>query len=156
MSQPSDQIELDQATTGFQTAEDPRPKIEEPPPVRLLSVDDCYLWSPAGLEPQLDQFYAGLLRFQREETPASDGDHELVYRTENFRLRIEVLERPINRDDFRPLGVIVPSLADLGQRLADAKIEYEHQRGLLAGQENFLLTDPAGNPVIVGEFHVMI
>jgi hypothetical protein len=156
MSERADQIELDQATAGFQTAEDPRPKIDEPPPVRLLSVDDCYLWSPAGLEPQLDQFYAGLLRFQREETPPDEGSHELVYRAENFRLRIEILERPLNRDDFRPLGVIVPSLADLGQRLADAKIEYEHQRGLLAGQENFLLNDPAGNPVIVGEFRVMI
>ncbi|MGD0770768.1 MAG: hypothetical protein ABSB42_21510 [Tepidisphaeraceae bacterium] len=158
------QIELDPASTAeggalsaaFEAGEDRRPKLEEPPPVRLVSVEDCQLWVPAGLERQLDEFYAGLLNFERQDLERDEGGHELIYRAENFRLRIEVLERPLPREDFRPLGVVVPSLNDLARRLAEAKIEYERQRGLVPGQDNLLLYDPAGNSVMIGEYRLAI
>jgi hypothetical protein len=138
-------------SAAVDAAEDRRPKLEEPPPVRLVSIDDCQLWVPAGLERQLDEFYAGLLNFERQGPERDEGRYELIYRAENFRLRIEVLERPLPREDFRPLAVVVPSLNDLAQRLAEARIEYERQRGLVPGQDNLLLNDPAGNSVMIGE-----
>ncbi len=109
MPSPSEQIELDPPRTRSKMGEDRRPKIEEPPPVRLISDRRLHLWSPAGLERQLDEFYVGLLRFEREETPPDEGTHEFVYRAENFRVRIQVLERPVHRDDFRPLTLVVDS-----------------------------------------------
>jgi hypothetical protein len=150
------QIELDPASIAFEAGEDRRPKIEQPPPVRLVSIEDCQLWVPAGLERQLDDFYIGLLNFERQDPERDEGGHELIYRAENFRLRIEVLERPLPREDFRPLAVAVPSLSDLARRLAEAEIEYERQRGLVPGLDNLLLYDPAGNSVIIGEYGVAI
>jgi len=150
------QIELDPASATVEADQDRRRKIEEPPPVRLVSIEDCQLWVPAGLERQLDEFYAGLLNFERQESERDEDGHELIYRAENFRLRIEVLERPLPREDFRPLAVAVPSLSDLAQRLAEARIEYERQRGLVPGLDNLLLYDPAGNSVIIGEYGVTI
>jgi hypothetical protein len=152
----SEQIELDLPSDSFEVGEDRRPKIEEPPPVRLISIDDCVLWAPAGLERQLDEFYVGLLKFEREENPEEDGAHELVYRAENFRVRIQVLERPIPREDYRPLTLVVNSVNDLARRLTEAKIEYQRQRGLIPGLDSLLLNDPAGNPVSVGEYRAAI
>ncbi len=74
------------------------------------------LWAPAGLERQLDEFYVGLLKFEREEIPGDDAS-ELVYRAENFRVRIQVLERPVPREDFRPLTLVVDSVNDLGSAI---------------------------------------
>jgi hypothetical protein len=150
------QIELDPASTAFEADQDRRPRIEEPPPVRLVSIEDCQLWVPAGLERQLDEFYAGLLNFEREDPERDEVGHELIYRAENFRLRIEVLERPLPREDFRPLAVAVPSLNDLARRLAEASVEYERQRGLLPGLDNLILYDPAGNSVTIGEYGITI
>lgn len=141
-----DQIELDR-----------RPKIEEPPPVRIVAIDDCVLWAAAGLERQLDGFYVELLKFERDETPGDEADaHELIYRAENFRVRIQVLERPIPREDLRPLTLVVDSVNDLARRLAELDIGHQRQRGLVPGQDNLLFTDPAGNPVSVGEFRIAI
>jgi hypothetical protein len=155
MSHRSDQIELDRASATV-VAEDRRRKIEEPPPVRLVAVDDCFLWATAGLERQLDAFYEGILNFERLESEGGDGPHELIYRAENFNLRIEVVERPVAREDFRPLTLVVASLNDLAAKLAEAEIEYIRERGLMPGQDNLLLSDPAGNPVAVGEYRVAI
>ena len=69
MTDRSEQIELDPVQNEIDLEEDRRPKIEEPPPVRLISIDDCVLWAAAGLERQLDEFYVGLLKFEREESP---------------------------------------------------------------------------------------
>jgi hypothetical protein len=150
------QIALDPAADVFEADEDRRPRLEEPPPVRLLSVEDCQRWVPAGLERQLDEFYAGLLNFERQDPDPDETGHALIYRAENFRLRIEVLERPLPCEDFRPLALVVPSLNDLARRLAEAGIEYERQRGLIPGLDNLLLNDPAGNFVIIGEYRVAI
>jgi len=152
----SEPIELDQPAESFETEEDRRRKIEEPPPVRLVSIDDCFLWAPAGLEKQLDEFYVDLLKFEREETPADAAVHELVYRAENFRVRIEVVERPLAREDFRPLTLVVELINDLAHRLTEANVDYHRQRGLVPGQDDIFLNDPAGNPVLVGEYRVAI
>jgi hypothetical protein len=149
----ADQIELDEPSATVD-ADDRRRKIENPPPVRIIAIDDCYIWAPAGLEPQLDRFYEGLLYFERLESDPGDGPHELMYRAENFRLLIEIVERPLSREDYRPLMVAVPSLNDLAASLTDAEIEHVREKGLTPGHDTLLITDPAGNPVAVGEYRV--
>lgn len=156
MHEPFEQIELDPEPEEIEVGEDRRPKIEQPPPVRIMAIGDCMLWAPAGLERQLDEFYVGILKFEREEITAGEVGHELVYRAENFRVRIQILERPAMREDFRPLTLVVESLNELVARLAEAETGYQRERGLVPGHDNLLLTDPAGNPVAIGEFRVAI
>jgi len=152
----SEQIELDAPSDTFAAEDDRRHKIPEPPPIRIVAIDDCVLWTPAGLERQLDEFYVTLLKFEREAITGDEGLHELVYRAENFRVRIQVVERPVSREDFRPLTLVVESVNDLARRLTELEIEFQRQRGLVPGLDSLLLSDPAGNPVSVGEYRVAI
>jgi len=133
--QSRDPIELEASV------EDVRPRVDPPPPVSLVAVGDCHLPCLAGQWQALDAFYLGILRFER------DADDGLVYRAENFRLRFEILEMPPEHEDYRPLRVVVPSLAELIQTLFELEIEFTHQRGLTPGSETVLVRDPAGNLV---------
>jgi hypothetical protein len=108
--------------------------------VRLATVDDARLPAAAGLERQLDAFYVGVLGFAR--VPRDDA---IAYRAENFILHFTVIEPPLRRDDMRPLGMEVPSLAELELKLVAAEVEHTRQRGLLPGEESIVLLDPAGN-----------
>ncbi|HSU65957.1 MAG TPA: hypothetical protein VLJ39_03745 [Tepidisphaeraceae bacterium] len=140
-------MELESPTSPFTPKFDPRPRVPEPPPVRLATIADAHLPAAAGSEPQLDAFYVGLFSFERE--PSSEFP---VYRSETFRLLFDILEPPIRRDDLRPLRIEVPSLRTTEQKLLDAEIEYTRQRGLLAGQESLALLDPAGNWLEIAEW----
>jgi hypothetical protein len=149
MSEPSEKIRLEAALKALEKVDDKRPKIEEPPPVRLVAVEDCQVWAAAGLERELDEFYVGLLNFERES-----AENEIVYRAENLRVRVAVLECPLPREDYRPLALAVESLGNLVGRLNDAKIEFVHHYGLAPGQDNLLVSDPAGNPVEISESRI--
>jgi hypothetical protein len=139
-------MELESVQTPFSLDPDRRARIPEPPPVRLLTVDDARLPAAAGAEIPLDEFYGKLLGFERQP-----GSEFPVYRAENFRLRFDVVEPPISRDDFRPLRIEVPSLELTEQKLIDADIQYARQRGLTPGQETLALLDPAGNWVEIAD-----
>src|SRR5437764_639505 len=108
--------------------------MPEPPPVRLVAIDDVHVPAAAGLEIQLDEFYVKLLRFEREG--ADRGD--VIYKGESFRLYFDTLEPPFQRDDFRPIGIDVPALAVIEQQLIEREIEYERQKGLTIGQQTLL------------------
>jgi catechol 2,3-dioxygenase-like lactoylglutathione lyase family enzyme len=139
-------MELDSVETSFVPQADRRARIPEPPPVRLVTVDDAHLSAPAGAEVQLNDFYVNVLQFERQ------ADCEFpVYRAENFRLVFDVLEPPISRDDFRPIRIEVPSLQTTEQKLIDAGANYTRQRGLMPGDESLVLLDPAGNWVEITE-----
>jgi hypothetical protein len=116
-------------------------------PVKLVTVDHATLPAPAGAEVALDAFYVGLLRFVRE--PADP--HSIVYHAENFDLRFDVIEPPVDRADLRPLGIEVPSLAAAERELIGREIEYARHRGLIVGQDALVLLDPAGNWVQLTE-----
>lgn len=133
-------MELDSVQAPFVPQPDRRARIPEPPPVRLLTIEDAHLPAAAGAEVNLDAFYVGLLAFERQ--PDSEFP---VYRAENYRLLFDVLEPPISRDDFRPLRIEVASLAATEQKLIESDLQYTSQRGLLAGQQSLVLLDPAGN-----------
>ena len=133
-------MELEPATRTFKPAIDRRPRVPEPLPVRLATIDDARLPSAAGLERQLDAFYVGVLGFARKSE-----NEPIAYRADNFTLYFEVIEPPVRRDDLRPLGLEVPSLADLSLKLVEAEVEHARQRGLLPGDESIVLLDPAGN-----------
>jgi hypothetical protein len=136
-----DRIELEESS-GLVPVADVRPRMDEPPPVRLVCIDDVRLVTLPGRDAELDRFYVGLLEFVRE---SQDGGP--VYRAENFRLRFDTIhgQRPIERDGVRPIGVEVRSLRDAELKLAEARIDYLRQRGLLPGQMSLLVQDPSGN-----------
>lgn len=123
----------------FRVDADRRPRLEDPLQVKLVAVNDVWLTMPAGLETRMDAFYVRLLGFQR------DPEEGVVYRTDNFRLRMQVVERPDTREHYRHLGVEVLNLAELEHRLIDAEVEYTKMKGLLPGSESLVLQDPAGN-----------
>jgi hypothetical protein len=144
-------MELEPVDNPPELTADKRPKLYEPLPVRLVAIEDCRLTAPAGLERDLDDFYVGLLGFERDlDLPG------LVYRAENCRLRFDVTERPQPRQDCRALGIAVDSMPLILQRLEDLKIEYIRQRGITPGMDSLLFPDPAGNPVEVLELRIAI
>lgn len=139
-------MEVEEAKNTFAPPCDRRPRLVEPPPVRLVAIDDVRLPAPAGVEVQLDSFYQAMLRFERD----AESDFP-IYRAENFRLHFEVHEPPIQHPDMRPLGIVVSSLAALEEKLIGAELEYVRQRGLAPGQETIALLDPAGNWIEITE-----
>lgn len=145
--QPDTPIELITPTGPFRAAIDRRRRMPEPLPVRLITIENATLPARAGLEVQLDEFYVGLLGFERALPPES-----LIYHAENFDLMFDVLEPPVERDTLRALGIEVPSLAQIEQKLIDREIPYTRQKALQPGAESLLLLDPAGNWLELTEF----
>jgi len=141
----NDPIDLEEAT-GIEPAPDRRPRMDEPPPVRLVAIEDVHLPAIAGLEVELDHFYVGLLEFAR------DPDlKQIVYHAENFAIRFDVRELLPQRREYRPLAIEVRSLLVAEHKLIDAKLEYVRQRTLTPGEESLWLLDPAGNWVEIVE-----
>jgi hypothetical protein len=133
-------IELAEIGAGLAPIADLRPRMPEPLPVRLMVVEDVHFQVVAGLERELDRLYVGLLRFERE-----CEYEQLVYRADNARIIFNVIEVPSPRASLRPLGIEVPSLAEMETKLFEAQIECTRQRGLTPGMDVLLLLDPAGN-----------
>lgn len=133
-------------STNFTPSIDQRPRMANPLPVRLICVEDVTIEAAAGQEQSLDEFYVGLLEFERE-SPADPP----VYRADNARLRVDVKGGPVHREDYRPVGIIVQSLLAIEHKLIDRQIEYTRQKTTQAGQESLVLTDPAGNWVQITE-----
>jgi hypothetical protein len=136
-----DQIDLE-PSSGLVPVADVRPRMDEAPPVRLISVEDVRLVTLPAKTVDLDLFYVGLLQFLRESMNGS-----IIYRAENFRLRFEVVanQKPIERGSVRPVGIEVRSLREAELKLVDAEIDYLRQRGLTIGHYSLLCQDPAGN-----------
>jgi hypothetical protein len=140
-------IELIAPTSTFQSKADRRTRMAEPLPVKLITIDHATLPSPAGLETQLDEFYVNLLGFERAAPPEM-----IIYHAENFDLQFDVLEPPVQRETLRALGIEVPSLAEMEQKLIDREIPYTRQKSIQPGMESLLLLDPAGNWIELTEF----
>jgi hypothetical protein len=140
--------------------------MPEPPPVRLVAVDDVRLPASSGVESDLDSFYVMLLGFEREDVevkrptpriaapatprvrqtePSLETPPGPVYRAENFRLRFQTVEPPVVHPSLRPQGIEVRSISETEAKLTEAEIEYSRERALVPGQESLLLQDPAGN-----------
>lgn len=121
--------------------------MPEPPVVRVEAIEDVVLPAIAGLEREMDGFYVDLLAFERQP---STGALEIVYKAENVLVRCEVIERPPDRADLRPMLVQIPHFVDFIRQLNERELEYEWQRGLAAGTDRVLLRDPSGNWISVG------
>lgn len=132
-------MELEQPTESI-LPPDRLPHMPEPPAVRLLAIADVKLAAVAGIEKQLDAFYVGLLKFERDETETE----RIVYKAERWRLVFAVVETPPPHDDYRPVMVQIPHFTDFIQALADRQIEFEWQKGVSPGIETAFLRDPAG------------
>jgi hypothetical protein len=147
---PDDPLQLEDATARAQRPPD-APRMPEPPPVKLIAVEDIRLPCIAGAEVDMDTLYLGVLSFEKESPPHAEGVPELLYRAENFRLIFSIHEGLIQRHDYRPLQVEVPSLREAEHRLIDREIEYSRQRGLTPGSELLVLVDPSGNYLEIAE-----
>jgi hypothetical protein len=133
-------LELEPAPRPFRPRPDNRRRMDEPLPVKLVTIEDARLLTAAGLERDLDAFYVDLLRFER-----TGPDELIIYRSETHDLIFIVEEPPVRRDTLRALGIEIPSLAELEMQLIERQIPYTRQRGLLPGHDALLLADPAGN-----------
>ncbi|HEX8322859.1 MAG TPA: hypothetical protein VF595_02995 [Tepidisphaeraceae bacterium] len=133
-------MELEEPTEKFVLPDDKRPPAYEPPPVKLLAISDVRLTAPAGLEKQLDAFYVGMLKFERD---TDDQDH-IAYRAERWRLVFDVVEVPPPRDDYRPVMVQIPHFPDFIHALNEQQTPFEWQKGVAPGVETAFLQDPAG------------
>lgn len=140
-------IELSPTSAEFKPQPDPRPRMEQPLPVRLIAVADMRLLTPSDLEPMLDRLYVDLLGFVRN--PASGV---LAYDADNFCLIFDPVENlPVQRTGLRAVGIEVESLGQTERRLVEAEIEYERRRGMTPGAEALCLYDPAGNALEIVE-----
>lgn len=131
---------------------DPRPRLPEPLPVRLVAVENVRLLAPRGAEEKLALFYAGLLQFEPLADPPAG---ELAFRADNFFLHFRLVDPPLFHETLRPQGIEVPDLAELEKKFIDAELEYTRQRGITPGRETLVLLDPAGNWVEIGEIRLI-
>jgi hypothetical protein len=147
MSLPMDRIELEEST-GLQPAADTRPRMDQPPPVRLVAVEDVHRPMLPGLIAAMDRFYCQFWEFAPDA-----GNLPGIYRAENVRLIFTVVtdQKPIERETVRPQGIVVRSLRDAERKLAEAEIECIRQRGLTPGEQSLLCQDPAGNWIEIFE-----
>jgi hypothetical protein len=144
-----EKMELEPSANVTLPRADRRPLIPEPIPVRLVTVDDAELIALAGLEHELDDFYIGLLRFER------DASGELAYQAENFRIKFAISETLPERDNLRPLLIEVPRLSEIEHQLVEAEIDYTRQPGLMPGETRLLVQDPAGNWIELTEYRTL-
>jgi hypothetical protein len=133
-------IELE-PSTGTPLRADVRPSMPEPPPVRVVAVNDVRLPAAIGREKELDAFYVGVLSFVAGRSDSG----ALAFAAENVDLVFDVAEPPVNYENLAPTMLEVPSLRNLRARLLDNEIAYETMHGLMPGTEHILVRDPAGN-----------
>jgi hypothetical protein len=145
-------MELEPARGHFKPDKDDRPHMPQPPVVRLQVIEDMHLQTPAGLERDLDAFYVGLLRFERDV----DDLERIAYRAERFRVVFEVVERMPEREDYRPVVCDLPDFAELLKGVEVRQIQFEWQQSIAPGMDRVLMRDPAGNFVSVGPIRVIL
>ena len=144
-----------EATAGADQGDaDPRPRLPEPLPVRLVAVENVRMAAPRGSEEKLDAFYVGFLGFDRYAGPEA-GQGELVFRADNFLLRFRFFDPPLVHDSLRPQGIEVLDLLELEKKFIAAELEYTRTRGTTPGRETLLLLDPAGNWVEIGQIRLV-
>ncbi|MEM7809300.1 MAG: hypothetical protein AAF561_14415 [Planctomycetota bacterium] len=123
--------------------DDRRPRLPEPPPIRIEAVADVHLPMSAGLEVELDDFYTRLLPMVRRE-----GEFP-AYDAEDFGIVFDVVETRPDRDELRPVLLRVRGFDVFFTMLQEQQIEFQHLRGVGPGDDAVLLRDPAGNWVQV-------
>lgn len=124
---------------------DPRPKVPEPPPVRLVAIADVRLQARPGSGAELDRLYVEVLGFERIDAP----DAAPIYQAENADLIFEPLGEHRPRSHLRMIAVEVPSLSEVERRLLERGIEFQWQKSLQPGLDSLLVLDAGGNWVEV-------
>ncbi len=140
-----DAIELEASSARVRPSDDRRPRMPEPLPVRLVSIADVMALAPEGVEAAMDRLYVAILGFER--APELEYPGCQIYRAENFMLRIERREAPVERKGYTPVRIEVRSLAAEEAKLIEAEIPFDRQKGLTPGEESLFLHDPGGNVV---------
>lgn len=141
-----EQLPLEEVAAPQPMAADRRPLMPEPPAVRLLVVADVHRPTAPDAEARLDRFYTELLPLVREP-----GDVPR-YRAERFAVVFDLVDPPVTRDAYQPLGIELYDLAPVEQALLELGYDFERVTGLVPGADALLLQDPAGNWVALTEY----
>lgn len=139
MSEP-DRIELE-PSTNTPLRPDLRRPMFEPPPVRVIAVNDVHLPAAIGRERELTTFYVDVLHFVAPES----GVSPLAFAAENVSLVFDLAEPPVDRENLAPTMLEVLSLRNLRETLLEREIAYETMHGLMPGTEHVIVRDPGGN-----------
>jgi len=115
--------------------------------VWLVSVADVHLPCAAGVDHLLDAFYVELLGMQRLDGNKQSTELAHVFRTDNFCLILEIMDRPVEHERIRPTMIGLPSVPQLERKLIEREINFERVTNLTRGQDYLLIMDPAGNYV---------
>jgi hypothetical protein len=140
----AERIEL-QPSTGTPLRPDLRRPMFEPPPVRVVAIDDVHLPAAVGRELDLEAFYVGVLRFTLTR---SDGG-ALAFAAENVTLVFDLAEPPVDYENLSPTMIEVPSLRALREALIEREIGFQTNHGLMPATEFVLVRDPAGNGLAI-------
>lgn len=130
---------------------DERRFMPEPPPVRVAAVADMMVSVKPVDAAMLTRIYCDLLGMVRDDDDAG----RLRVWAENVAITFVPAEASPERQSVRPLGVEVPSLALLIERLLEAGVEYLRQKSVDAGDESILILDPGGNWIEVRESRIV-
>lgn len=155
-SRPDDQDALPlepSPEAALEPVHDLRPVMPEPPPVRVIAVENVTLVAPAKHARAIDHLMTAVLPLVKE-VPTRQADVDAgaigVYQAENVRVVYLAREEP----PPSPRHILQLELADLRglrQRLQDAEIEYELSKRLMPGDVRVAFLDAAGNPIEVLE-----
>lgn len=138
-------MELEQTDGTFVPGADPRPKLPDPLPVRLIAVSDVRLPTARADLEKLEEFYVGVWGFQPD--PAEPG----VFHADNFALRFDVHDGQFHREDFRPLVMEIASIDAAEKKLVDLDYEFVREHHLSRATAVLVLKDPAGNWIEIAE-----
>lgn len=141
----ADPIELE-PSSGAIVRPDLRAPMPEPPPVRILAVNDVHLPAAVGREAELVAFYVGVLNFTAKRV----DDGPLTFVAENVDLVFDLALPPVNYENLAPTMLEVPSLRNLREMLFDREITHETMHGLMPGTEHVVVRDPGGNLLAIG------
>lgn len=141
----ADRIELE-PSTDTPLHHDLRRPMFEPPPVRVIAIEDVHLPAAVGREEEMAAFYVGVLQFR----PAMADRGAIAFEAENVRIVFDLAEPPLDRDNLAPTMIEVPSLRNLRETLLEHEIAYQMMQGLMPATEHVLVRDPAGNGLAIG------
>ena len=120
------------------SAADDRPPSYEPPAVQMVAVADV-AFPHRVADADLYDFYVELLRFEKIDAALP------TFRAEKHHVVFHPPARHVFREEAKPLGLVTPHFLDIRDGLVQRRVEFDHVRGLVRGEDALVFQDPCGN-----------
>lgn len=116
---------------------------------RISGLHHVQLAAPAGSEPRMREFFAGVLGLTEADKPGDLAKRGGAwFEGPGFQLHVGIEKDFVPARKAHP-ALLVDDLAGLAARLAEAGYEARHDRPLVVGDgaefAHFYVTDPVGN-----------